>query len=90
MGGDDGGFTPVQHDRAAELDPVFVCLLQFYHSVTAATTGLYQNANSIHPGGANFLFADGSVHFLKSSIAMKTYWALGTKANGEVISSDSY
>jgi prepilin-type processing-associated H-X9-DG protein len=52
--------------------------------------GFYANANSNHPGGANFLFADGSVHFLKSSISIKTYWALGTKANGEVISSDSY
>jgi prepilin-type N-terminal cleavage/methylation domain-containing protein/prepilin-type processing-associated H-X9-DG protein len=50
----------------------------------------YQNANSNHPGGANFLFCDGSVHFIKSSISMKTYWALGTKAGGEVISSDSY
>jgi len=52
--------------------------------------GQYMPADSNHPGGANFLFADGSVHFLKSSISMKTYWALGTKANGEVISSDSY
>ena len=55
-----------------------------------ATDQAYQNANSNHPGGANFLFADGSVHFLKSSISIKTYWALGTKAGGEVISSDSY
>ena len=42
------------------------------------------------PAAANFLFGDGSVHFIKSSISMRTYWALGTKANGEVISSDSY
>ena len=55
-----------------------------------ATDGQYQNANSNHPGGANFLFADGSVHFLKSSINIKMYWALGTKSDGEVISSDSY
>jgi prepilin-type N-terminal cleavage/methylation domain-containing protein/prepilin-type processing-associated H-X9-DG protein len=55
-----------------------------------ATDQPYQNANSNHPGGANFLFADGSVHFIKSSIAIRTYWALGTKANGEIISSDSY
>jgi prepilin-type N-terminal cleavage/methylation domain-containing protein/prepilin-type processing-associated H-X9-DG protein len=55
-----------------------------------ATDQAYQNANSNHPGGANFLFADGSVRFIKSSIAIKTYWALGTKANGEVVSSDSY
>ena len=53
-------------------------------------SGQYQNANSNHPGGANFLFCDGSTHFIKSSISMKTYWALGTKANGEVVSSDSY
>jgi prepilin-type N-terminal cleavage/methylation domain-containing protein/prepilin-type processing-associated H-X9-DG protein len=55
-----------------------------------ASDGQYQNASSNHPGGANFLFADGSVHFLKSSVSIRTYWQLGTKANGEVISSDSY
>ncbi len=52
--------------------------------------GTYQGANSNHPGGANFLFADGSSRFIKSSISLTTYWALGTKGNGEVISSDSY
>jgi len=52
--------------------------------------GYYAGANSNHPGGANALFADGSVHFLKSTIALRTYWALGTKGNGEVLSADSY
>jgi hypothetical protein len=42
------------------------------------------------PGVANVLIADGSVLFLKSSINIRTYWALGTKSDGEVISSDSY
>jgi prepilin-type N-terminal cleavage/methylation domain-containing protein/prepilin-type processing-associated H-X9-DG protein len=55
-----------------------------------ATDQGYQNANSNHPGGANFLFADGSVHFVKSTINIKTYWALGTRAQGEIVSSDSY
>ncbi|WP_165226712.1 DUF1559 domain-containing protein [Aquisphaera insulae] len=50
----------------------------------------FSNANSNHSGGANFLMGDGSVKFIKSSIAYPTYWALGTRANGEVISSDSY
>lgn len=45
---------------------------------------------SLHPGGANFAFADGSVHFLKASIAMPTYAALGSRAGAEVISSDQY
>ena len=45
---------------------------------------------SHHPGGCNFVFADGSVHFLKQSINMFTYCALGSRAGGEVISSDAY
>jgi prepilin-type processing-associated H-X9-DG protein len=55
-----------------------------------ASDGQYQNATSNHPGGCNYLLCDGSVRFLKSSIALTTYWALGTRANGEVLSSDSY
>jgi prepilin-type processing-associated H-X9-DG protein len=45
---------------------------------------------SRHPGGANMLFADGSVHFLKSSINPIPWRALATRALGEVISADSY
>jgi prepilin-type N-terminal cleavage/methylation domain-containing protein/prepilin-type processing-associated H-X9-DG protein len=52
--------------------------------------GQFENANSLHPGGCNVLFADGSVHFVKSSISINTWWSLGTRGNGEVISSDSY
>ncbi len=45
---------------------------------------------SQHPGGANFLFGDGSVKFLKETINLTTYLSLGTRANGEVISADQY
>jgi prepilin-type processing-associated H-X9-DG protein len=45
---------------------------------------------SAHPGGANMLFTDGSVRFLKNSINLITYCALGSRNGGEVISSDSY
>ena len=48
------------------------------------------NANSNHPGGVNCAFADGSVKFIKDSINPNIYWALGTRAYGEVISSDAY
>ncbi len=48
------------------------------------------NASSDHSGGANILFCDGTVRFIKSTMAMRTWWALGTRAGGEVISSDSY
>lgn len=55
-----------------------------------ASDGQYQNANSNHPGGANFLFGDGSVRFVKSTINIRTYWALGSRAGGEVISADAF
>lgn len=45
---------------------------------------------SRHSGGVNVLMCDGSVHFLKDSINQTTFWALGTKAGGEVISADAY
>jgi prepilin-type N-terminal cleavage/methylation domain-containing protein/prepilin-type processing-associated H-X9-DG protein len=47
-------------------------------------------ANSRHPGGVNVGLADGSVRFIKSSIGLQTWRALGTRNLGEVISSDSY
>jgi len=46
--------------------------------------------SSYHPGGANVVLCDGSVRFLKNSTSLPTIWALGSRAQGEVISSDSY
>jgi prepilin-type N-terminal cleavage/methylation domain-containing protein/prepilin-type processing-associated H-X9-DG protein len=48
------------------------------------------NVSSYHSGGANTLMADGSVRFMKSSVAQNIWWSLGTRNGGEVISSDSY
>lgn len=50
----------------------------------------YINASSNHPGGVNTLMADGSVKFIKATIALNIWWSLGTKASNEVISSDAY
>jgi prepilin-type processing-associated H-X9-DG protein len=41
---------------------------------------------SQHDGGANFCFADGSVHFLTSDISGPTYQALGTRNGMESVS----
>ena len=91
MGGGHRRLHPVQHDRTADLDPVYVHLvLDSAPRNNNAADGHTRTPTATTPAAANFLFADGSVHFLKSSIAIKTYWALGTKANGEIISSDSY
>jgi len=63
---------------------------------TCATSGngpdnsTFSNAQSNHPGGVNVMFADGSVRFVKDSVNPQTWMALGTKSNGEVVTSDSY
>ncbi len=45
---------------------------------------------SFHPGGANIVFADGSVHFVQASISIAVLAALVTKGGGEVIDASSY
>jgi prepilin-type N-terminal cleavage/methylation domain-containing protein/prepilin-type processing-associated H-X9-DG protein len=55
--------------------------------------GGYQDAitaTSNHPGGVNVGFADGSVKFVKDSVGVQTWWAIGSRNQSEVISSDSY
>jgi prepilin-type N-terminal cleavage/methylation domain-containing protein/prepilin-type processing-associated H-X9-DG protein len=45
---------------------------------------------SFHPGGANILFGDGHVAFLKNSVSPTTMRGLVTLSGGEVLSSDQY
>jgi prepilin-type N-terminal cleavage/methylation domain-containing protein/prepilin-type processing-associated H-X9-DG protein len=45
---------------------------------------------SRHGAGANFLFCDGSVHFLKQSINPEVFGHLGHRADGEIIDGDHY
>jgi prepilin-type processing-associated H-X9-DG protein/prepilin-type N-terminal cleavage/methylation domain-containing protein len=44
---------------------------------------------SAHPSGANVLFADGHVSFVKDSIVLNAWRALGTRNGGEVVSGDT-
>jgi len=47
-------------------------------------------ASSRHSGGVNTLFGDGSVKFIKDSVANTTWWGLATRAGSETVSADSY
>jgi prepilin-type N-terminal cleavage/methylation domain-containing protein/prepilin-type processing-associated H-X9-DG protein len=46
--------------------------------------------SSYHPGGANTLFVDGSVHFLTNSLSAELLTALITRDGSEVIDGTSY
>ena len=47
-------------------------------------------AQSNHSGGVNVGFLDGSVKFIKDSIALNVWGAIATKAGGEIIDASSY
>ena len=49
----------------------------------------WKAARSNHPGGANVMYADGHVGFIRDTVNPNTWSALGTRDNGEVISSDA-
>jgi prepilin-type N-terminal cleavage/methylation domain-containing protein/prepilin-type processing-associated H-X9-DG protein len=57
--------------------------------VWGGTVGM-PTASSAHPGGINVCMGDGSVKFIKDSVNLQTWWALGTRNGGEVISADAY
>ncbi|WP_406693899.1 DUF1559 domain-containing protein [Singulisphaera sp. Ch08] len=64
-------------------------------SPSTFTAGLGGGQGSIpptsnHSGGVNVCMADGSVRFIKDSVNLQSWWALGTRDGGEVISADSY
>jgi prepilin-type processing-associated H-X9-DG protein len=46
--------------------------------------------SSRHPGGVNTLMGDGSVRFVKDSVSLPTWRAIGTRNGSEVVSADSY
>jgi len=46
-------------------------------------------AASLHPGGVNICFGDGSVKFIKSTVNPAAWYAIATVNGGEVISSDA-
>ncbi len=71
-----------------------VTMLTTPNSQHADCTNTAQNGmlamRSRHSGGVNVLLADGSVRFIKDTINQPTWWALGTKDGGEVVSSDQF
>jgi prepilin-type N-terminal cleavage/methylation domain-containing protein len=69
------------------------------NSISCAGTGFPGNManmsmqvapSSLHPGGVNVLMGDASGRFIKSSVNLQTWRALGTRNMGEVLSADTF
>ncbi len=86
-------------------DPTFPVGTPSYRSLTPEETlqkigqmvedgllpvGYVGGYRSHHTFGANFLFADGSVRFLRDTIDTVVYRKLGHRADGEIVGDDQY
>jgi prepilin-type N-terminal cleavage/methylation domain-containing protein/prepilin-type processing-associated H-X9-DG protein len=56
------------------------------YSITASHIA----ARSYHSGGVNVCFADGSVHFIRDSIAFPAWQALGTRSAGDILDASQF
>jgi prepilin-type processing-associated H-X9-DG protein len=97
--------TRLTHVQGASWVMGEMCCTQYNHvstpnKGTCAGLGFLNNSmanmpmqvppSSRHPGGVNTLFGDGSVKFVKDSVSLQTWRALGTRNGAEVISADSF
>lgn len=48
------------------------------------------SASSLHPGGVNVLMADGQVRFVSDTVAVRVWWAIGSRNGSEQISDTAY
>jgi prepilin-type processing-associated H-X9-DG protein len=73
---------------------VFVLVHNNWVNIQTDADGGLDDFSSAHAGGANVVFADGSVHFIRSITVdgpeRRAFWGLGTRAGGEVIQGLDY
>ncbi len=83
------GRHSLQHGDPSELHPVSLGFLHECRRLRRQLHRLQCDQQTI-PAAATSSFSMVAPRFIKSTINMNTYWSLGTKNGGEVISADSY
>jgi prepilin-type processing-associated H-X9-DG protein len=83
LGGNAFGTTIIPINYKSDFDAGSVSCDQPLRNVNNLNVSLGFKSN--HPGGANFVFADGSVHFLSQNIGHQTYQYLGCRNDGQVL-----
>jgi prepilin-type N-terminal cleavage/methylation domain-containing protein/prepilin-type processing-associated H-X9-DG protein len=84
-----GGFVPVQDE--AMNSALVLAGVDYEQSCTNNPTEIDDSLSgfrSLHPGGCNFVFCDGSVHFINQTVSAATYRALSTIAGAETLGND--
>ena len=76
----------IEYGSYISKNPKVACAATDASVTGTAGSNSASNYRSDHPGGCNFLMADGSVTFLNESIDLLTYQAKSTIAGEEVIS----
>ena len=77
-----GTATPINWDSCRATDPPYPKKQDCYTFFNWNTSAGFK---SRHPGGANFVMADGSVHFISEDIDYKNYQRLGDRRDGQAV-----
>ena len=92
LGGDDDlGWTSGTRASLRNTGPFEIPVRKIASSTVAVVPAvdplIVGGFGSQHTGGVNFVFADGSMHFISHNIDVKTYSQLGNRADGEILNS---
>jgi prepilin-type N-terminal cleavage/methylation domain-containing protein/prepilin-type processing-associated H-X9-DG protein len=80
-----GRFMTINTPNSSAADQLAYCVGDNIFAPCNTNSPYAVSARSMHTGGVNTSFCDGSVHFISNSVSLQTWQALGTMNGGEVV-----